>query len=274
MDEQNQKNTSETENRRDRIRKNFFGGIDEDKKAKNEKRQYGTIASILIGLLNILVIISAVLLVRVYLVTPFSVVGSSMEPNFFSGNLILVDKLSYRFHEPERGDVVVFFPPIPKEVEKQGIVCIGLRAWTFLFESGTKNPCVVQEHFVKRVIGVPGDTVEIQNGQVFVTPKGGDRQRVSDAFLSPKNQNRTCFATTTCQSQKDVNGVFVEVEEGTVYVLGDNRTGSSDSRAWSKDGKPTPLVPIESIAGKVRFIFWPFSSMSVVENPEMFVTQE
>lgn len=269
MDEQHQEHSPEAEKHRNRIRKNFFGSIEEDKKVAIEKK-HGVIASLLIGFLNIFVIISAVLLVRVYLVTPFSVVGSSMEPNFVSGNLILVDKISYRFHEPQRGDVIVFLPPIPKEVAKQGIVCLVRRAGFFLLGNKTENPCVVQEHFVKRVIGLPGDMVEIQNGQVFVTPRGGDRQQVSDAFLSPKNQNRTCFSTS-CQSQKDINGVFVEVEEGTVYVLGDNRTGSSDSRAWNKDGKPTPLVSLDKISGKVRFIFWPFQSMSVLKNPDMFV---
>jgi signal peptidase I len=133
----------------------------------------------------------------------FRVQGTSMLPLLSNGELIIVNKVVYRFRALDRGDVVAFWYP--------------------------KDPSV---SFIKRVVGVPGDTVELRSGVLYV-----NGQRVQEQYLSPQ------FADHESRCP-------VEVSSGHYYVLGDHRNSSNDSRSWGE-------VPERYIYGKAFFRFWP-----------------
>ncbi len=140
----------------------------------------------------------------------YTVVMSSMEPNFYQGDCIMVSKVNYRSSGPQRGEVIVFSPP---------------------FDS--PHP------FIKRVIGLPGEIVEIKDGSVSVNGTALDEEYVS----APPNY--TMPATL--------------VPEDEYFVLGDNRNNSNDSHTgW--------LVPRDNIIGRAWFVYWPPSRWRVVQH--------
>lgn len=128
--------------------------------------------------------------IRFFIAQPYIVNGSSMEPAFESGHYIIIDQLSYRFGEPERGDVVVFRYP--------------------------RDPSTF---FIKRVIGLPGETVEIRDHSVII-------RNSSHPGGFPLNEPYIADANM----QKDF--LTAELEDDEYFVLGDNRRASSDSRVW------------------------------------------
>jgi signal peptidase I len=154
---------------------------------------------------TILIALVLALLLRTFLVQPFQVHLNSMHPTLEEGDFILVNKLAYKLGSPQRGDVVVFMPPGGQ----------------------------VQKPYIKRVIGLPGETVDIKDGKVFV-----NGQELEELYA---------LGSTS-------GGKFnhLEVPEGTVFVLGDNRMNSSDSRYFGP-------VSIASLEGKTFLCFWPFS---------------
>lgn len=139
----------------------------------------------------------------------FRIEGDSMEPNLHNGEYVLIDKISYLLHPPERGDVVVFTPP--------------------------NN----ERDYIKRVIGLPGDTVEIKGGQVYVNGITLDEPYLQQVILRDEAAR--------------------VVEAGRYFVLGDNRNNSSDSRSF---GSITP----QSIVGRAWLVYWPPSDWSTVPH--------
>ena len=139
----------------------------------------------------------------------FRIEGKSMEPNLHDGEYVLIDKISYLFHPPERGDVIVFLPPNE------------------------------ERDYIKRVIGVPGDMVEIKDGQVYVNGAALD-----EPYL---------MSSTNSTSQP------YQVAEGHYFVMGDNRNNSSDSRSFGA------IVP-QSIVGRAWLVYWPPSDWSTVPH--------
>ncbi len=229
----------------------------------HEHKPHNRFVSFLLLLLNFLVIAAIVMLIRTFIVSPFAVVGHSMDDNFADGELILVDKLSYRISDPERGDVIVFHPPIDTHTVENGWLCTLKKLATDPLPYDFGNVCESRQYYVKRIIGVPGDRVRIQNGQVFVTPQNGEETRIRTDFLNDTNREMTCFSQN-CNSELDIRGSIVDVQPETVFVLGDNRTGSSDSRAWKIGGVPAPFVSFDDISGKVRAVFFPFPDIKIV----------
>lgn len=171
---------------------------------------HGNLGIELIRLLRDVILVLAVFgLMLVFVVQPVVVEGNSMQPFLHNGERLLVDKLIYyklqsvSWGHIERGDVVVFW--YPKDPDKS---------------------------FVKRVIGLPGDTVEVRNGVVFV-----NNNEMRELYLDPAfNQTGTNYAAK-------------KVEEHYYFVMGDNRDNSLDSRYWG-------LVPEKYIYGKVFFRYW------------------
>jgi signal peptidase I len=143
-------------------------------------------------------------------VQSYIVVGSSMQPDFQSGERVVINKVIYKLHQPERGDVIVFHPP------------------------NNQN-----EDFIKRVIALPGDSVEVKNGAVYVNGSKLDEPYIKEppAYTFPEEI----------------------VPDNEYFVLGDNRNNSNDSHnGWT--------VPRENIVGKAWLSFWPLSELGFVHH--------
>lgn len=151
--------------------------------------------------------ILAVVLISIYIIygfiaQPFLVQGASMEPNFSSGDYLLVDEATYRFREPERGEVIVF-----------------------------RNPSNTSEFFIKRIVGLPGEEVVINDNDVAI-----DGEQIDEVYL---------------RGATNVEGQYIfQLDEDEFFVMGDNRPQSFDSRSWGPLGDGL-------IIGVVRLRFWP-----------------
>ena len=146
-------------------------------------------------LVKIVVISLAIIIpVRYFLIQPFYVQGSSMEPNFHNSEYLIIDEISYRFNDPQRGDVVVFKYP--------------------------RNP---QEFFIKRIIGLPGEKLKFKSGDIYVYNDMYERGvKLKEKYLPQ--------GVETGQSGSDIESV--KLKEDEYYVLGDNRNASRDSRSF------------------------------------------
>jgi signal peptidase I len=141
------------------------------------------------------------LLIRTFLFENYRVVGTSMVPTLADGQFLVVNKLGFRLHPPQRGDIVVF-----------------------------QDPYSPDRKLIKRVIGLPGDTVEIQAGQVLINGQALDEPYLEDAGDSTRTA--------------------IVLAEGEYWMMGDNRNNSSDSRSWG-------TLPRARIVGKAWLSYWP-----------------
>ena len=165
----------------------------------------------------LLISLAIIIPIRYYLVQPFFVKGASMEDNFHDGDYLLIDEISYRFSEPKRGDVIVF-----------------------------RYPENLSQYFIKRIIGLPGETVQIKNNQVTVyNSEFTTGLALDESYLSP--------------GQATIGDFSEVLDDDEYFVLGDNRLQSSDSRRWG---------PLERkfITGKAFLRLWPFNNISKVES--------
>ena len=162
-----------------------------------------------------IVIIALVIVIpiRYFLFQPFIVKGQSMEPNFENSNYLIVDELSYRFRDPQRGEVVVF-----------------------------RYPRNVSQRFIKRIIGLPGEKIEIEAGVVMVNGKILDESK---------------YLLLGVQTSGDIQ---ISLDENEYFVLGDNRISSFDSRQWG-------LLPRKNIIGRVLIRAWPITDLTKIEVP-------
>jgi signal peptidase I len=166
---------------------------------------------------KIVVISLAIIIpIRYYLIQPFYVKGASMEPNFYDKEYLIINEIGYRLGEPQRGDIVVF-----------------------------KYPRDPQEYFIKRIVGLPGEKIQIKNGEVFIYNQANDwqGQALEEDYL-PKDLK-------TYGMSDDV----VELNEREYYVLGDNRNASKDSRFFGPVDK-------SFLVGKVWLRGWPFDRIN------------
>jgi signal peptidase I len=139
------------------------------------------------------------------------VVNISMQPTFVEGDVLLVNKLAYKLGKLHTGDVVIFH-----------------------------NPNDLEEDYIKRLIGKPGDVVRVEGGVVFVNDTPLEEEYISDPPY--------------------YSGEWI-VPEGSVFVLGDNRNQSSDSHSWG-------YVPLEDLVGKALVVYWPFDAVKVIKLPD------
>lgn len=162
-----------------------------------------------------IIIIAAVIVIpiRYFLFQPFFVRGQSMDPNFKNGDYLIIDEISYRFKGPERGEVIVF-----------------------------KYPQDPSDRFIKRVIGLPRETVEIKDGEITIN--GG---QILDEKYLPND-----LLTS--------GDMHITLKDNEYFVLGDNRPFSFDSRRFG------PLSE-EYIIGKVFLRAWPFNSLIIFDSP-------
>lgn len=163
----------------------------------------------LVDILETLVL-AVVLFVTINLISArIRVDGSSMEPTLVSGEYMIVDRISYRLGSPKRGDIIVFHPPLkPKE------------------------------EYIKRVIGLPSDEVEVKNNMVYV-----NGQHLDETYLK----------VTT-----NYIGTW-RVPAGQLFVLGDNRNNSEDSHDWG-------TVPMDYVVGKAILVYWPPPAWGLIDH--------
>lgn len=200
--------------------------------------------------LNLLIIFALVFVIQKWIIAPFDVSGSSMcnTLNFIDnechtgyGEKIIINEAGYAFNDPQRGDIVVFKAP-------------------------HENPDDEEKYFIKRVIGIPGDTVEIKSGSVYVKPQQSDKSiKIEEPYLSEKNSGNT-------QPYFSNFSVF-EVPEGKYFLMGDNRQASTDSRSCfqssiSLDCKQNPekvFIERKQIRGKAWVVWWPLSTLRLLD---------
>lgn len=162
--------------------------------------------------------LAIILPVRYFLIQPFYVKGASMEPNFYDHEYLIIDELSYRFRQPDRGEIVVFrYPNDPKQF------------------------------FIKRVIGLPGETVEVAGGVVKIY-----NDRNPNGILLDETQYLDQDFTATTRT--------VTLKSNEYFIMGDNRVASLDSRYFG---------PIDSsaIVGRVWLRGWPLDRWKVFDHP-------
>lgn len=136
----------------------------------------------------IILAIIIVIPIRVYIAQPFVVSGASMDPTFANGQYLVIDEISYRFHEPTRDDVIVF-----------------------------RYPNDTKKFFIKRIIGLPNETVEIKNGTVIIYNADNEQGfKLDEPYIVNHSGGNTHF----------------ELGPDEYFVMGDNRPASSDSRYW------------------------------------------
>ena len=168
------------------------------------------LGSALRELIETLILTLVIFLVIRFAVQNFRIEGYSMEPNFHDGQFLLVNKIVYMLHAPERGDVIVFVPPT----------------------SSSRD-------FIKRVIGLPGDRVEVINGKVYIN---------GEMLDEPYPLNPASYSAGA-----------VTVPPDEYFVLGDNRNNSSDSHSWG-------TVSVKKIIGKAWVTYWPPQMMGIVPD--------
>jgi signal peptidase I len=320
-----------------------------EKNKDNRGKQKGFLAEAGLFLLDILynavIIILLVVLIRSFIVSPFRVVGSSMENTLHSGEFIIIDKISYILGNVERGDPIVFLPPVNRrqapdfdekamtDASGKGTLDIGelskpkespycqnsflsyfffckvtvnagdlvfmapieekligdgrganwdavdvapvkkahIKEDRFTFQAEPETtyalhfyPPIGEDYFVKRVIGVPGDEVKIENGRVYLKrPQDEEFFEIKEPYLNSENLNRTFI------SLKDYPSIF-KVPDDHFFVLGDNRNHSNDSRSWITPltHEPNPFISQENISGKVLMVLFPLSDVRLIPSAD------
>jgi signal peptidase I len=167
----------------------------------------------------VIIALVTVFIIRTFIAQPFLVSGASMEPTFQSGNYLLIDELTYRFRQPQRGEVIVF-------------------------HHNTKD---TSEYFIKRIIGLPGETLTLGNNQITITPVTGDPLLLQETYL-PSSTRTIAEKTVTLGSDE-------------YFVMGDNRANSYDSRAWGP-------VKKKEIVGVARIEVFPFNNAGIIAAPQ------
>jgi signal peptidase I len=146
--------------------------------------------------------------IRLFVAQPFIVSGSSMFPTFEDKNYLIVDEISYKFNEPDRNDVIIFrYPKDPKK------------------------------YFIKRIIGLPNETVDVEDGTITIT--------------STEHESGLVLEEPYVEKQADGETHF-ELKDDEYFVMGDNRNASSDSRYWG-------ALPRENIVGRAWLRLWPLN---------------
>ncbi|MEK4461238.1 signal peptidase I [Paenibacillus sp. FSL H8-0315] len=166
-----------------------------------------------------------VILIRWLLFKPFIVDGPSMQPNFHTGERVIVNEILYDIRSPQRGEVIVFHVP------SEG------------------------RDFIKRVIGVAGDTVKVEGDVVTVNGEVVNETYIQGA-IDTAHSNKALYNNKDFPNEKFTDGT---VPEGHIFVMGDNRSDSTDSRMIG-------YVPLGDIVGRADLIFWPIKDITLINH--------
>ena len=175
-------------------------------------------------ILVVVIALGAALLVRVYVLQQFYISGPSMESTLFENNRVLVNKLSYRLHDIRRSDVVVFD------------------------RITTSGGIIAHDDLIKRVIGIEGDTVEIKDCKVLVNAKEIQEPYLDESVLALPNAVERC---------RVIDMKPITVPKDQLFVMGDNRPESYDSRSFG-------TIPKHLVVGRAFAIVWPFGRIATL----------
>jgi signal peptidase I len=173
---------------------------------------------------TVVIALSIFLILYLFIMQPHQVNGQSMDPTYHHGEYVMTDKLSYKFGLPQRGEVVVFEAP-PAANCPDG------------------NGC----DFIKRIIGIPGDTIEIRDNHIFI----------NNVIL---NESYIADSVKTVAGAYTSDGPII-VPPGSYFAVGDNREHSSDSRVWGP-------IALDHIVGKVFFRYWPLDRLGIITKAQ------
>jgi len=195
----------------------------EENETQQQVGQQSDIVKFLAELVRTAIIVALLTIgIRTFILQPFVVEGESMSPTFHTSDYLLINKLGYRLGEPQRGDIVVF-----------------------------KFPGNLSINYVKRVIGLPGDHIIIADGHVkVITPSDASGVTLDEAYLP------SGVTTTPVDGQATADYI---VPANNYFVLGDNRSNSSDSREWS-------FLPKEDLIGRVVVRAYPFNEAEILKH--------
>ncbi|HWO07113.1 MAG TPA: signal peptidase I [Candidatus Paceibacterota bacterium] len=180
------------------------------------------------------------LFIRFFVAAPYVVSGASMEPTFDNWDYLITDRLSYDFSAPERGDVIVFCLPNTGECS----------LWKRIAQQEWRGPRTL----IKRVIGLPGETIAVEGGQIRIT----NAENPNGFVLEEPYVADTNIGGPT--------GMEVTLGEGEYFVLGDNRKVSSDSRVWG-------ALPKENIIGQVLVRLFPIDVIGLFPGDATYVAE-
>ena len=192
--------------------------------ARKEKKQGSLIELVSIVAVALLLALG----IQAFLIKPFRIPSESMVPTLAVGQRVLVDRVSFRFGEPERGDIVVFKPPRGANDNSCGV------------DAPTDQPCPkptperADTNFIKRVVGLPGDRLKVIAGRVYI-----DGNALDEPYTRPDASCGIC----------NLPGE-ITIPEDHYFMMGDNRGESADSREWGP-------VPKKWIIGQAFFTYWP-----------------
>jgi signal peptidase I len=197
--------------------------------------------------INVAIIFGLVLIIQRWFIAPFDVSGASMcdTLNYLEGECIndygekiIINEATYLFNDPERGEIVVF-------------------------TTGKSD----DKYYIKRIIGLPGEIIELKDGEVFLTPVDSNKSiKIEEPYLNSRNKGHT-------EAHLGVN-VF-EIPEEHYFLMGDNRLTSTDSRSCfnsltSQSCKSTlqeAFIHEDLIRGKAWVVWWPLSSIRIIDTP-------
>jgi signal peptidase I len=184
-------------------------------KVSQEKKVHPLLELVQFAFIALLIVVP----VRYFVAQPFIVSGASMENTFHTGEYLIIDQVTYRFEEPDRGDVIVFrYPQDPSKF------------------------------FIKRVIAIPGETIDIQGNVVKLIQKDGTNVTLDEPYIKTMAENTSLTET---------------LGDREYFVMGDNRDASSDSRVWGVLNK-------EKIVGRALFRLFPFTKIDVLPGQHSF----
>ncbi len=175
------------------------------------------VAAIFDFLQGIVAIAAVMVMVYLFIMSPQQVSGHSMEPNFHDGDYILTNKIIFKLIDPKRGDIVIFKSPANKDID-----------------------------YIKRIIGLPGETLELKNQHYYINGR---------ELIEPYPYNKPVYGEAFLHENEQI-----QIPPGMYFVSGDNRPGSSDSREFG-------LIAKDDFIGQAFLRYWPVNSAGIIPHP-------
>lgn len=186
---------------------------------------------------TIVTVLVLVILIRNFIGEPRWIPSASMRPTLIEGDRLIIEKISGFTSKPKRGDILVFYPPFEELSQSPWAKFTRLIGY---FNSDTA--------YIKRVVGVPGDRLEVKNGgRVYINNK-----LIKEKYLQ-ETPNIECRDEMYCGP--------MTIPAKKYFMMGDNRNNSQDSRFWG-------LLPAKRIVGKAYFRFWPLNRIGLIKHPK------